>query len=167
MEQTEKLYHRFKVGRPRHFETPEDLWLAALEYFAWCDANPYKVSMKDRRREKRGDKAERSAEKMYEEVPRPYTLDGLHLFLNMHTPWKVFKENVSRRKDAEAFNTVICACEECVRNQQVGGAMIGLYSERLTARLNGISDKVEVDQRNTTMAWEDFQKLLNGEKISV
>lgn len=161
----EKIYHRFKTGRPAIFETAEDLWRAALKYFKWCDEHPMQVSVRDKK--KASSNGDKSAEKQYEDVPRPYTLDGLHIFINMHTPWNVFKANCRKRKDADEFNTVISACEMCVRDQQVGGAMIGLYSERLTARLNGITDKVELDNkvRQTTLTFDEFQRLLNGEKI--
>ena len=160
----EKIYHRFKTGRPAIFETAEDLWRAALEYFKWCDEHPMQVSVRDKK--KASSNGDKSAEKQYEDVPRPYTLDGLHIFINMHTPWNVFKANCRKRKDADEFNTVISACEDCIRNQQVSGAMIGLYSERLTARLNGITEKVDatVNQRNTTVTWEEFQAMLDGAK---
>lgn len=164
---TEKIYHKVKIGRPAKFKTAEDLWMAALDYFKWCDDNPMQVAVRDKK--KASSKGEKAAEKQYEEVPRPYTLDGLHLFINMQTPWNVFKANCRKRADADEFNTVINACEECIRNQQVGGAMIGLYSERLTARLNGITEKVEaeVNQRTATVSWDEFRQMIgDGKEVS-
>jgi hypothetical protein len=54
-----------------------------------------------------------------------------------------------------------------VRDQQVTGAMIGLYSERLTARLNGITDKqeLEVNSRQTNITFDEYVRMLRGEKI--
>lgn len=154
-----KLYERFKVGRPATYKNAEALWEEALAYFAWCDANPILLNVK--KKAKRNSKDEEQAQ---EQAPtaRPYTLEGLCLWLNMHMPWATFKQHCARRKDAAKFGIVLSACEEIVRNQQISGAMVGVYSERLTARLNGITEKtqVEVDQRQTTLSWEDYRKLL-------
>ena len=159
----EKIYNRFKIGRPARFEKAEDLWREALEYFEWCDEHPL-ITTKQRKK-KREDTDEQMMER--QPVSRPYTLDGLCLWLNIQSDWSVFKSNYKRRKDWSEFERVTNACEQCVRSQQVTGAMIGMYDPRLTARLNGITDKVELDNkvRQTTLTFDEFQRLLNGEKI--
>jgi hypothetical protein len=83
------------------------------------------------------------------------------------TPWATFKRDCGRRADAEEFAIVINACEQCVRDQQITGAMIGVYSERLTARLNGITEKQELDvkARSTTVDFDTYVKMLRGENI--
>lgn len=82
-------------------------------------------------------------------------------------PWATFKNNAKRRKDWADFEIVINACEQTIRDQQVTCAMIGLYSERLTARLNGIADKQELDAkvRSTTVDFDTYVKMLRGENI--
>ena len=166
MEQTDKLYHRIKVGRPARFESAEQFWLEALEAFAWFDSHPLRMDVRDKKRaSSEGDK---TAEKTYVEVQRPYTIDGLLVYLNVQTTWTDMKRNYSKRPDWPEFYAVFNACEQCVRNNQVTGAMIGLYSERLTARLNGISDKFEqVVETRATMTWEDVRTKMAEAKDSI
>ncbi len=154
---------RVRVGRPPLFETADDLWAKAIEYFEYCDKHPLKVDVKTKL--KRG--RDESAEQGQQTVSRPYTLDGLCLYCNILMPWATFKQHCNRRADSEAFGIVINACEATVRDQQVTGAMIGAYSERLTARLNGITERqeLEVNQRQTTISFDDYVKMLNGEKV--
>lgn len=161
----EPIYRKTRIGRPPLFETADQLWDKALEYFAYCDANPIKINARNKmkRSEKNGDGAETG----YEYTTRPYTLDGLCLWCNINMPWATFKNNAKRRDDWADFEIVINACEQTIRDQQVTGAIIGTFSERLVARLNGIEDKskVEVNQRQTTVSWEEYQAMLRGEKI--
>lgn len=160
----EPIYKRVKIGRPAKFPTAEDLWREALAYFDWCDDNP--IMTNNKRKKSRSETSE-SQSMEQEPVSRPYTLDGLCLWCNILTPWATFKRDCGRRADAEDFAIVINACEQCVRDQQVTGAMIGLYSERLTARLNGITDKqeLEVNSRQTNITFDEYVRMLNGETI--
>lgn len=163
----EPLYKRIKahVGRPPKFETAGDLFDKLIEYCEYCDANPMKVDVRSRmkRSNSRGD----SSELGNVTVKRPYTLDGFCLFAGILMPWATFKNNAKRRKDWADFEIVINACEQVIRDQQITGAMIGVYSERLTARLNGITDKQELDvnARSTTVDFDTYVKMLRGENI--
>ena len=159
-----KLYEKIKVGRPARFKDAQQLWEEALQYFEWCEQNPVEIYLKGK---KRNSTKEDAKEMQQGKVTRPYTLDGLCVWLNIQMEWGVFKSNSKRREDWAEFEKVINACEQCVRSQQITGAMAGLYSERLTARLNGISEKVDatLDQRKTTVSWEEYQRMLNGENI--
>lgn len=156
------LYRRPRIGRPPLFETAEDLWKKALEYFEYCEAHPMKVDVRSKMRRGKDD----TAEQAQATVSRPYTLDGLCLYCNILMPWATFKQHCNRRADKEEFGIVISACEAAVRDQQVTGAMIGVYSERLTARLNGIVDKQEMDvnHRQTSMTFEEYVAMLNGKQ---
>ena len=160
----EPIYKRVKIGRPAKFPKAEDLWREALAYFDWCDDNP--IMTNNKRKKSRSETSE-SQSMEQEPVSRPYTLDGLCLWCNILTPWATFKRDCTRRSDAEDFAIVINACEQCVRDQQVTGAIIGLYSERLTARLNGITDKqeLEVNSRQTNITFDEYVRMLRGEPI--
>ena len=159
------IYKRVKIGRPAKFPTAEDLWREALAYFDWCDDNP--ITTNNKRKKSRSEKNGDGQTIEQEPVSRPYTLDGLCLWCNILTPWATFKRDCGRRADAEQFAIVINACEQCVRDQQVTGAMIGIYSERLTARLNGITDKqeLEVNSRQTNITFDEYVRMLRGENI--
>lgn len=163
----EPLYKRIKahIGRPPKFETSGELFDKLIEYCDYCDANPIKVDVRSkmRRNSNTGD----SSELGNQTIKRPYTLDGFCLFAGILMPWATFKNNAKRRKDWADFEIVINACEQVIRDQQITGAMIGVYSERLTARLNGIADKQELDAkvRSTTVDFDTYVRMLNGEHI--
>ena len=162
---TEQQIERIKkhIGRPPKFGTADDLLQAAMGYFKECDANPFQVRVRDKKRVKTD--GGKQAEKQLEEVPRPYTLDGLCLYCGIFMSWATFKNNCKRRTDAQDFEIVIHACEQTIRDQQIAGALINLYDSRLVARLNGITDNTEVNvnARQTSLPFEEYVKLLRGE----
>jgi hypothetical protein len=73
-------------------------------------------------------------------IRRPYTIDGLGLWLEIYD-WRHFR---AYHQDDE-FSPVIRALEARVRDQQVSGAVVGMYNANLVARLNGISESVQVE----------------------
>lgn len=129
------------VGRPHKFKTPEELQAKAEEYFRHCDTHPVEVW------KRKGAGVNQSAEKgsaaksdegtMY--IARPYTIDGLALWCGIGN-WHQWRSDQS-----EEFRKVISALEARVRDQQVTGAMVGMYNPNLTARLNGIADKTDLN----------------------
>lgn len=165
--QRDPLYKHIKarLGRPPKFQTAAELLDKLVEYCEYCDANP--LRMDDRRKMRKSSKNGDTSELGNITVSRPYTLDGFCLFAGILMPWATFKNNAKRRADWADFEIVINACEQVIRDQQITGAMIGAYSERLTARLNGISDKIEhdVNAQQTTISFDDYCKMLRGENI--
>lgn len=131
-------------GRPPKFKTPDELEKLAEEYFAWCEANPIKIyKRKDasaRQAAKNGSSAGSAENEMY--ITRPYTLDGFCLWSNIGD-WTSFKSSAAYQSDE--FRGVIYAIEQTIRDQQVSGAMVGMYNSNLTARLNGIADTTKTE----------------------
>lgn len=170
MENKEPLYKRVrnKIGRPPTFDTAEELLDRLVDYCEDCDRNPIKIDVRSKmkRTSKDGGNSDTS-EANNMTVKRPYTLDGFCLFAGIFMPWATFKNNARRRKDWAEFEIAINTCEAVIRDNQITGAMIGVYSERLTARLNGIADRVEaeVEQRQTTISFEQYCRMLRGETI--
>ena len=166
---TEQQIERIKkhIGRPPKFETADDLLQAAMGYFKECDANPMKSVVRDKKSARTAKQDTKAAEKQFEEVPRPYTLDGLCLYCGIFMPWATFKQHCRERKNWDDFRIVIQACEQIIRDQQVAGALINLYDSRLVARLNGITDKTEVDvnAKQTSLPFEEYVKMLRGEGV--
>lgn len=165
--QKDPLYKHVKarLGRPPKFENAAELLDKLVEYCEYCDANP--IRMDDRRKMRKSNKNGDTSELGNITVSRPYTLDGFCLYAGIFSTWSQFKSNAKRREDWADFEIVINACEQVIRDQQITGAMIGSYSERLTARLNGISDKIEhdVNAQQTTISFDDYCKMLRGENI--
>jgi hypothetical protein len=146
-------------GRPPKFKTPEELEAKAEEYFRWCDANPVEKGSRKLVGAKQNSKgSEAKSDEVKFTAKRPYTLDGLAIFCGISN-WRAFRAS---HTDDE-FLTVIYAIEARVRDQQITGAMVGMFNGSIVARLNGLAEQVEASinteqQQNA----EDALKTLMG-----
>lgn len=135
---------RSKHGRDALFESPQLLWEAACEYFEWCDVNPLiEIDYK-------GKDAERV------ELPkmRPYTIQGLCLYLDCNTAYfRQFKHKDEKiNKD---FSTIITRIEETIFTQKFTGAASGFLNPNIIARDLGLVDKKEVDKKEILLTKEE------------
>jgi hypothetical protein len=132
-----------KVGRPPKFKTPEELAEKAEGYFQYCDTHPIEVWQRKaaaaNQSAKNGSGVKSDEGTMY--IRRPYTLDGLMLWLDLGMNWRDFR---AYHADDD-FSAVIRTLDARVRDQQVSGAVVGMYNANLVARLNGISESVQVE----------------------
>jgi hypothetical protein len=122
-----------KVGRPRIFQTPEDLWKVFEEYAEHVKANPLF-------------KYESTKDGSIIAIPLtpPITMEGFNLFIF----YKGLGEGAHQyfENKGEAYNEFFGVCtriREAVRNNHIAGGMVGLYNSSLTARLNGLTEKRE------------------------
>lgn len=133
---------RTKHGRDRIFGDPAVLLEEAYAYFDWCDRHPWhKVDLV---------KHQGSAEEAEIPIGRPYTMDGLTYFLGVsgsyfRTVKSELKDKIERK--AATDNEVLLLetielIEQAVRTQQIEGAAVGVFSQGLVARLNGLAENV-------------------------
>lgn len=119
---------RSKHGRDKLFSSPDILWIAATEYFEWCDQHPLlEIDFK-------GKDADRV------ELPkmRAYTMQGLCLYLDCNTDYlRQFK--IAHQE----FSWVITRIEEVMYNQKFTGAAAGFLNPNIIARDLGLQDKIE------------------------
>jgi len=123
------------MGRHKNIETPEELWGYFEEYEKWCEANPVV----------QGDYVGQLAEYVEHKHKRPYTWFGFESFV-----WRIkgvisdlghYERNLEGRYSD--FVPTIKKIKDCIKDQQVSGAMTGVYNANLTARLNGLTEKTE------------------------
>jgi hypothetical protein len=126
-----------KVGRPRNFETPEDLWKAFTEYQTWIAKNPIRKMVfvgKDGARD-------------FELIERPYSMEGFEVFC-----WEEYGQIDQYFKNVDGrYSEFIPICshvKKLIREQQISGGMAGVYNPSITQRLNGLTEKTE---NNTTL----------------
>lgn len=151
-EDTKIWNHANLGGRPRKFKSAAELAQKAVDYFSWADANPIVTS---RFMTKQG--------MVVNTTPRPYTIHGFCVFAGIGD-WSSFKKSYMEKK---GFCGLIQNIENTIVSNQLDGGMVGIYSPNLTARLNGISDKVqqEVDNKvESRMSREEALKIMEGEK---
>lgn len=155
---------RSKHGRDKLFASPQALWDAACEYFEWCDTNPLiEVDFRGK------DADEVRLPKM-----RPYTLQGLCLYLDCNTKYfNEFEDNLRGKNDddSKGFSNIITRIRETVYNQKFTGAASGFFNPSIIARDLGLSDKQEVKQEVKaeikTDKKIDLSKLSLEEKIAL
>lgn len=124
---------RSKHGRDKLFATPELLWEAACEYFAWCDDSPIVKKDVVRNGKNAGDVIE---------IPmqRPYSLSGFLFYVGAGDAyWRQFKI-----ADHKGFSTVINDIEKVIETQQFEGATVGIFNANIIARKLNLTDKQEI-----------------------
>ena len=148
-------------GRPPKFKTPEELEAKAEEYFRWCDANPVEKGSRKLVGAKQNSKgSEAKSDEVKFTAKRPYTLDGLAIFIGI-SRWRDMRDKECYQ--TPEFVAVINAIETRVRDQQITGALSGIFNPSIVARLNGLAEQVEANinteqQQNA----EDALKTLMG-----
>lgn len=152
-----------RVGRPPLYPDPEDLARVADEYFQWCDDNPFETATRKLVGAKQtGKGGEAKSDETKFTTRRAYTLDGFCLFARI-SDWSSFK-SAEAHSDAE-YLAVIHAIEQTIRDQQVSGALAGVFNSNIVARLNGIADKTDLNvNTEQQQSAEDALKALKGQK---
>lgn len=136
---------RSKHGRDKLFSDGALLLEEAYAYFDWCDRYPwYKPEL-----------VKYKGEYDEAEVPigRPYTMDGLTVYLGVSGGYfraakANLKEKINSNKgtdDEVDLLEAIEMIETIIRNQQIEGAAVGVFTPNLIARLNGLADNQNVN----------------------
>jgi len=100
-------------GRPRAFKSPEELWDAFIKYKEDTKANPL------------------------------LTIEGFKCFLFESSEYKFFDIDSYLDGTHKEFVGISMRIKDSIRRDQIKGGMAGIYNPSLTARINGLVDKVE------------------------
>lgn len=120
-------------GRPALFETPEQLWASACDYFQWAENNPlYRTEYFTYR----GELIPAQVKKY-----RPFTLGGLLLFIGLsYSGWLFY----CRKND---FVLVSEHIKSVIYDQQFALACAGLLNPCFIARHLGMRDGQQSKRR--------------------
>ncbi|MGB7801415.1 DNA-packaging protein [Buttiauxella sp.] len=122
---------RSSHGRNPKFESPEALWSACCEYFAWVEDNPL-WEMKAFAYQ--GDVTQEPIAKM-----RAMTIVGLCIFLDIaRSTWHTFKV-------MEGFSDITTRAEEIIYDQKFSGAAADLLNANIIARDLGLKEQSQVE----------------------
>ena len=122
------------MGKNKYIETPEKLWELFEEYKADVKSNPrIKVEY-----------VGKDGERVGTPIERPLTLDGFYTFCYYKsvTAHHYFDNPEGAYDDYRGITTRV---RKEVRAEQIDGAMVSHYNSNLTARLNGLTDKQDID----------------------
>lgn len=130
-------------GRPRLYTDGAVLWEEAKAYFEWCDAHPI---LRPELVKYQGD-----AHEEYISVSRPYTMEGLTVFLQISKAYFRGVKNVLGEKQEKGTITeqeegilhAVHIIEGIVRTQQIEGALVFAYNPMLVARLQGLVENTQ------------------------
>lgn len=125
-----------KMGRPRAFDSPEALLDAFADYVKHTKDNPYLVH----------DFVGKDGVEIYRKKEKPLSLDGFKAFLFASSNYRFYDLERYFNGEHKDFAEVSARIRELIREEQVAGGMAGIYNASLTARLNGLVDKVETKQ---------------------
>lgn len=129
--------HRNLGGRPRKWKSPDELIDKLQEYCTACAENP--ILVEEGKKTKDGGQKSEKEFKM-NRVARPLTLDGYCNFAGI-SDWSKTKQTYANE---EGFSEAFALVERVIRDQQVSGAMVGLYKENIVSRINGITDRQDI-----------------------
>ena len=151
-----------KGGRPRKY-SPKELWEKAVEYFEWIDANPF-IAI-----EFKGKDANMV------EVPkkRPYTIEGLCLYLNCGRRYlDDLEESIRGKNDKKSkdYSSVCSQIRGIIYTNKFEGASANFFNPMIIARDLGLAEKREINQKNLLgleRLEETFKELPEAEKSSL
>lgn len=118
-------------GRKPIFESSDDLWNAACEYFEWCENNPLK---EDKLFAFQGEVTRDSIDLM-----RPFTIGSLCIFLDIGD--QTFAD-YGKRDD---FSGVVANIKKVIYEQKFSGAATGLLNSNIIARDLQLRDASSVE----------------------
>ncbi len=130
------------MGKPKYIESPDKMWELFLAYKKEVKENPVIVK----------DWVGKDAETVYREKEKPLIMVGFECFVLNHTEMTYpdltdyFENKDNRYTDYLPITSRIKS--EIKTDQQTGG-MTMIYSQNLTARLNGLVDKKETEVKGS------------------
>lgn len=147
-----ELIKRVKPGRPAIFETPEDLWEMACNYFTWQDQQ----SMD----EDKGVGFQGVYEIQKIEHALPYTIQALTLYCNISdSTWHDYRKKPS-------FIGVTKEIEKTIYSQKFQGASTGRFNANIIARDLGLKDKTDITSNDETISTNEVTDLELARKIA-
>lgn len=141
---------RSSHGRNPIFQSPEELWKAACEYFEWVDSHPLKSHELVRHK---GQAKEVTVSKM-----RAMTEVGLCNFLNIgQSTWYDYKQN-------NDFSAVTTRVSNIIYQQKFEGAAADMLNPNIIARELGLADSKNTNatEKNGTPLHPDQLKELEA-----
>lgn len=116
--------------------TPQELEAYFEQYKEWVKENPILVQ----------DYVGKDGKEVDRKRQRPLTIDGFEIWLRHNGKIKSCQHILDNVNSAYGdFVEVARYIKSSIKNDQVEGGMVGIYSHSITARLNGLTEKIQED----------------------
>lgn len=123
-----------EMAKHKYIETPEKLWELFLAY---------KKEVKDNPRIK-VEYVGKDGDTKHTPIERPLTVDGFKSF-GAYQVGTLHHYFTNPEGAYDEYRTIITRIREEIRSEQIDGAMVNHYNSNLTARLNGLTDKQDIE----------------------
>lgn len=132
---------RSKHGRDRIFEDPNTLLEASYEYFRFQSERAWlkKEAVKG---------GEFTGQIIDVPIASPFSIEGLCLFLHVHSKWLIEFEKGLKPENSEIdkdFSNIITHIREIIYLQKSEGAIVGAYNASIIAKQLGLTEKVSAE----------------------
>lgn len=118
------------------YVTPEELEAYFERYKEWVANNPILVQ----------DYVGKDGTEVDRKKNRPLTFDGFEIWLRKNSKIKCCQHILDNVKSAyNDFIYVARYIKASVKEDQIEGGMAGIYNPNITARLNGLTEKIQED----------------------
>ena len=133
--------NRKKNGPNKKYEDPNDLLSAACEYFDFVDQNPWTKyeAIKS---------GEMAGQLIQIPTQRPYTLQGLCLFLGVNVAYIHDLEKSLEGKDDEMskqYSQILTRIRETIYNQKFEGASVGAFNPMIMSRDLNLRENIDIE----------------------
>lgn len=134
------------MAREKAISSPQELMALFRDYQAWCKDNPYKQHAF----------VGKDADEVEIKKERPYTWIGFEGWLANEGVLQHLGHYEQNSNDSYTdFLPIIRVIKRICSADVIDGALAGVYNQNIAARLEGLSDKKEVDKKVTKVNFTD------------
>lgn len=121
------------MGRPKYIETPNKLWDLFLAYKKQVKENPVLVK----------DWVGKDANPIYREKEKPLTMVGFECFVmdNSKISCPDLTNYFEGKESYKDYFPIASRIKKEIESDQITGGMTMIYSQSITARINGLTEK--------------------------
>lgn len=117
----------------QHYIGVEELWELFKAYKEEVKSSPLKVQ----------DYVGKDGQMVYRDREKPITFEGFDLYCIEHKGCAVNHYFHSKREGYQPYEEVCRRIKAAIKDDQIVGGMCNIYNPSITARLNGLTEKVE------------------------
>ena len=124
------------MAKHKYIETPDKMWELFLAYKKEVKENPRSIT----------DFYGKDAEERIKPLERPLTVEGFENYvsdLDIISDLSQYFANTEQRYSE--YQTICSRIKKAIRQDQIEGGMVGQYNPSITQRLNGLSEKQDIN----------------------
>ena len=133
------------MGKHKYIETPDKLWDLFQGYVKETRSNPILVH----------DFVGKDGNSVYRQRQRPLTMEGFSLYVCENS--KISYPNIKAYFNGtyEDYLPISSRIKDFIRQDQIEGGMAMIYSQSITARLNGLVEKQDINVKTEQPLFDD------------